>query len=65
MALSNEERRAVVQQLDVMDEVVRRVVLSTLNALADWLMAKLPEIFAKIHDTLLDVWSWIRRNFGF
>lgn len=64
MALSNEEKRIVIQQLDVMDEVVRRVVISTLDALADWLMSKLPEIFAKIRDALMDVWSWIRKTFS-
>ncbi|MBW8877875.1 MAG: hypothetical protein JF614_23165 [Acidobacteria bacterium] len=64
MALSEVEKELVIQMLDELDDRVRRIVLASLEALAEWLRNVAYAIFQKIRPMLQSFWQWLKSLFA-
>jgi len=63
MAMSNYEKQQVVNALDTLDDLERKIVLATLQAFADWLSDVLYIIYLKVKDVLRDLWKRLCSEF--
>jgi hypothetical protein len=63
VALSDEEKQVILQMLDELDEQVRRVVISSLDALAEWLMGAASALYRKAKDMLYQLWQLLSSSF--
>jgi hypothetical protein len=63
MALSDYEKQQVIEELDILEETARRVILASLDAFATWLGKVLYAIYLKIKDGLRRFWSWLCSQF--
>ncbi|MCU0516593.1 MAG: hypothetical protein MUC60_06925 [Oscillatoria sp. Prado101] len=63
MALSDYEKQQVIEELDILEETARRVILASLDAFATWLAKVLYAIYLKIQDGLRRFWSWLCSQF--
>ncbi|HPK62485.1 MAG TPA: hypothetical protein PLO40_12935 [Spirochaetota bacterium] len=64
MALSENEKQKVIDKLEVMDDVARGIIVSSLDALAKWLSNVLYDIYVKIKNALKQFWEWLKAIFG-
>lgn len=63
MALSDSEKSQVIDSLDKLDEVARRLILASLDAFTEWLSNVLYSIFLKVRNALASLWNWICSQF--
>ena len=59
MALSQEEKEKVIERLDVVDDVMRRIILSSIESFTKWMKNNLFEIFIKVAPLISKLWKWI------
>lgn len=63
MALTDKERDQIINRLDQIDEVAKKIILASLEAFTEWLSSVLHKIYIKIKDTITEIWNWICKNF--
>ncbi|MGB8686582.1 MAG: hypothetical protein WCD53_04495 [Microcoleus sp.] len=63
MALSDYEKQLVIEELDILEEATRRVILASLEAFTEWLANVLYVIYLKIKDVVSRFWNWLRSQF--
>ncbi|MBE9145230.1 hypothetical protein [Planktothrix mougeotii] len=63
MALSDYEKQQVIEELDILEETTRRVILASLEAFTEWLANVLYVIYLKIKDVVSRFWNWLRSQF--
>ncbi|MBD2603912.1 hypothetical protein H6G81_05030 [Scytonema hofmannii FACHB-248] len=59
MALTDHEKKQVLNALDEIDDAFRFVVLASLDAFAKWLASVLYGIYVKVKNTLNTFWNWL------
>jgi hypothetical protein len=64
MALSDREKQTVIDYLDSLDDALKAIILSSLEAFAEWLSNTLYSIYLKIKDGLRSLWQSIRNFFS-
>ena len=62
MALSEREKEIVVETLDDMDAIARRLVLASLDAFSEWFKSTLYSLYLKIKASLARLFSWLVQN---
>lgn len=60
MALSNWEKEQVIEQLEIMSDATRILVLASIEAFANWLADALYYIYIKIKGALKKLWKWLK-----
>lgn len=63
MALSKRDKERIIEELDRLDDAVREIVISSLDALAEWLMKSLRDIYEKTKAALKQLWEWLISQF--
>ncbi len=63
MTLSDYEKQQVIEQLDILEEATRRVILASLDAFGNWLAKVLYFIYLKLKDALGRFWRWLCSQF--
>lgn len=63
MALSNSEKTQVLDALENIDEASKVLILSSIDAFAQWLSNILYAIYLKVKDGLSKLWSWLCSQF--
>ena len=64
MALTNEDKQQIIDELDVLDEGLRRVIIASLEAFSSWLMNTVYSIYQKIKPEISRLWQWIVSQFS-
>ncbi|NJO01821.1 MAG: hypothetical protein HC880_09145 [Bacteroidia bacterium] len=59
MTLSDSDKERVIDALDALDDQVRKIIIASLDALAEWLMKTLYAIYLKVKPALIELWNWI------
>ncbi|MEK7991112.1 MAG: hypothetical protein VSS52_008920 [Thiotrichaceae bacterium] len=62
MALSDWEKEQIIEQLEIMSDATRILVLASIEAFADWLADALYYIYIKIKGALKKLWKWLKKN---
>jgi hypothetical protein len=59
MALSEHEKQIVINMLEQVDEAVKKIILSTLEAFVRWLTEVAYSIYLKIKEGIRNLWEWL------
>ncbi|WP_027345233.1 hypothetical protein [Hamadaea tsunoensis] len=63
MTLDEADRRRIIDALDGLDDLHRRLILATFPAFVEWLTRTLPDVYARIAEIAARVWGYLRELF--
>ncbi len=63
MGLSDYEKEQVIDEIDLLEEGTRRIILASITAFGEWLANVLYKIYLKIKEQLGKFWQWLRSQF--
>ena len=64
MALTKEEKDAIVTALDKMTEASMRLVIASIESFTSWMESAFQWIYNKIRNVIIDIWNWAKNAFS-
>lgn len=64
MALSKEEKDAIVDALDRMATASMKLVIASIESFTNWLEGAFEWIYRKIKNAIIDIWNWAKSYFS-
>lgn len=64
MALTKEEKDAIVTALDKMTEASMRLVIASIESFTSWMENAFQWIYNKIRNVIIDIWNWAKNAFS-
>jgi len=63
MSLSDYEKQQIVDELDILEEGARRLILASLEAFTEWLANVMYAIYIKLKSAIKKLWKWLVAQF--
>jgi hypothetical protein len=64
MALSKEEKEAIVDALDKMADASMKLVIKSIESFTAWIEDAFQWIYKKIKNVIIDIWKWVKDTFS-
>jgi hypothetical protein len=64
MALSDVDRRRIINELEGVEAALVRLIMATFQAFVEWLIGRLPDVYRRVGDALKKLWKSLRATFA-
>lgn len=64
MALSKEEKEAIVDALDKMADASMKLIIKSIESFTTWIEDSFQWIYKKIKNVIIDIWKWVKDTFS-